>query len=34
MADNKETTDIKERKEEIQKNKGIYKEYFNCAFVL
>ena len=34
MVDNKETTDIKERKEEIQKNEDIYKEYFNCAFVL
>ena len=34
MADNKKNTDIKERKEEIQKDEGFYKEYFNCAFVL
>jgi hypothetical protein len=33
MADNKENT-VKEGKEEIPKNEGIYKEYFNCAFVL
>ena len=34
MADNKETTDIKEGKKEIPKDKGFYKEYFNCGFVL
>jgi hypothetical protein len=34
MADNKEKADIKEGKEKIPKNEDIYKEYFNCAFVL
>ena len=33
MADNKETT-VKKGKEEIPKNEGYYKEYFNCAIVL